>query len=128
MAAFTKNDEVTFIASWDRKGTYFYQHAVVYSCGEKQMVLTCEVTGKEMGRHYTPVVGDVEGTLHRLSDTAAVAQCLVAATVFLVKEKASIQRLLECNTGNIHYCKCMQEQLTELHEPRALQHKEWVPS
>lgn len=52
--AFTKGQAVTIIRKWSKDCTAYAVKAVVYSCGTKQMVLTCATTGAELGRNFKP--------------------------------------------------------------------------
>jgi hypothetical protein len=56
--AFTKGDRVFHLDEADREGGAFYAEAIVYSCGNKRMVLTCADTGRELGRNYAPAVAE----------------------------------------------------------------------
>ena len=123
--AFTKGQKVTYICSWDNKGTVAYRQAVVHSCGAKQMVLTDEVTGEEMGRHFAPVLGSLDnirsfnygGTFPRMSDDDAAALSLEVGAKVIEAVKADVEYRLTLPA----YTKEGQAQrLAELHEPRAL--------
>lgn len=126
--AFSKGQPVTFISSWDNKGTFYYVHAVVYSCGQKQCVLTNAVTGQEMGRHFTPAVGvpvdgpmRFRGTVARLSDAEAEALCLELAAAYIAFETADYTRRAEnASYYGEGYLKGMKARIAELHEPRAI--------
>jgi len=122
MSAFKKNELVTYIADWDRKGTVTFRHAVVYSCGKRQMVLTDAETGVEMGRNFAPVVGELTGTFPRMTDEEARSACLVAGAAITEKEAADINLRIERSTSE-SYSEAMRKGLVELHEPRAMS---WV--
>jgi hypothetical protein len=121
--AFTKGQEVTQIADWDRKGTVTFRHAVVYSCGAKQMVLTDAETGEEMGRNFRPVVGEVCGTFPRMTDEEARAACLRAAEAILDYERAHYNRCLSGGHSEA-YNASVRKDLAALHEPRAISYGE----
>lgn len=81
---FTKGQKVTYFARWNAAGDFAYTQAVVYSCGNKRMVLTAEETGIEMGRQYSPDGRDgyqmpdgfiLSGTVDRMSDAEAEQFC-----------------------------------------------------
>lgn len=129
MKAFKKGELVTYIANWDGKGTFYFIHAVVYSCGNKQMVLTSEETGREMGRTYAPELATIEtrdrhtngynGTYLRMTDEEAHAACIEVAGRFLVSERA---RLDACKANNGHhegYSASIDRTIAMLHEPTA---------
>lgn len=119
--AFNKGDEVTYISDWDRKGTAFFRHAIVYSCGKKQMVLTDAETGEEMGRNFTPARAEVgrAGTFTRMTDAEAAAAALTLAANVLVSETAHFERCLQDNTASKGYKNAIHKNLAALHEPRA---------
>ena len=91
--AFTKGQEVTLISNWDGKGTFSYTHAIVYSCGQKQMILTDAMNNKELGRNFKPVMGEFYYTgavFPRMSDERAIAVACEAASNFLKEEEIDI--------------------------------------
>lgn len=133
--AFTKGQEVTYISNYDRKGTFCYQQAIVYSCGKKRMVLTDAATGKEMGRNYVPELGSLEagvittasgakqfrmvgGTFPRMTDEQAEAACLEVAASWLANEREYLEGLKR--TAWAHAPEVMDKAIAELHEPRAV--------
>lgn len=125
MKAFNKGEAVTLVGSWDNKGTFYFTQAVVYSCGTKQMVLTCAESGAELGRHYFPQVGNVD-TLHafnwratfkRMTDEEANALCLeLGAKLPAVFAAENARR--EQHNEKIGYVTLCALRLDELHEPR----------
>jgi len=124
--AFNKGDEVTYISDWDRKGTVYFRHAVVYSCGEKQMVLTDAETGEEMGRHFDPVraeIGDA-GTFARMTDAEAAAAALFLADSILIRETLHYHRCLQNETAGEAYKNAIRRDLVALHEPRAASYRD----
>jgi hypothetical protein len=120
--AFTKGEAVTFLGDWDRKGSAFFRHAVVYSCGAKQMVLTDAVTGEEIGRHFKPVKaeGAEEGTRARMTDEEAAALTLVIGAAVVASETAHFNNCLARHPDNAGYCASIRKSLSELHEPRTI--------
>ena len=126
---FKKGQEVTFITTWDNKGTFAFQHGVVYSCGTKCMVLTDPTTGEEMGRHYAPVVATLElmtnmreggfwswsGTFEKLTDAEAVNTCLQLANAYIEWERSNIQRAIQNNIDQTGYVRVMQQNLAAIH-------------
>jgi len=125
MKAFKKNQEATLIGNWDGQGTMFYRDVVVYSCGKKQMVLTCAITGEELGRNFKPEVGKVEeasyywnGCFPRMTEEDAIATCLEAAEIYLAKETADRTRRLNQDSSE-HSVKFWTKEIAKLHEPRA---------
>lgn len=125
--AFKKGQEVTYIADWDRKGTVTFRHAVVYSCGVKQMVLTDAETGEEMGRHFRPALGEIVGTFPRMTDEAARAACIFAAEHIIASERARLENCLAASAKSgrgSSYDAGMQKNIAALHEPRALSYGE----
>jgi hypothetical protein len=120
--AFNKGDEVTYINDWDRKGTTYFRHAIVYSCGKKQMVLTDAETGEEMGRHFTPARAEIggSGTFARMTDAEATAAALALAENILISETAHLERCLQFNdTAGEGYKNAIRKSIAALHEPRA---------
>jgi hypothetical protein len=121
---FKKSEPVTFIASWDDKGTFYYRHAVVYSCGKKEMILTDAATGEEMGRRFRPVVGINEdgfaGCVRRLTDAEAEAACLKLAARFVADRRALYTELADSTKHGRGYADAMKRNLAELHEPQAI--------
>lgn len=99
--AFKKGDLVTRIIDWDHKGTVVYCHAVVYSCGNKQMVLTCAETGEELGRNFAPTMGTPErgGVFPRMTDEAAMEMGLAMATRVAADLTARLTASLNGNHG-----------------------------
>lgn len=124
-AAFKKAQAVTYIADWDHKGTVTFRHAIVYSCGKKQMVLTDAATGEEMGRHFAPELGSLTGTFPRMTDDEARAACLKAAEAILEDQRARYAACLARGHGDA-YNASIRKDLAKLHEPRAISHAEAV--
>jgi hypothetical protein len=125
--AFTKGQEVTILASWDNKGTVYYRDAIVHSCGQKQMVLTSAHTGEELGRHFRPVLGDIEqarafwlGVFPRMTEEQAVASCLRAAGLVLKTERTFLAERKAKYSHNTGYIRCIEKDEAALHEPAAL--------
>ena len=119
--AFKKNDLVTYIADWDRKGTVYYRNAIVHSCGKVQMVLVDAETGACMGRHFRPVEGDERGgTFARLTEEDAIALGLHIAERLLVKEREHFKRCLEKWGDEPGYAAAIRKDEAELHEPRVI--------
>jgi len=137
---FKKGDEVTFINTWDDKGTFSYTHAVVHSCGKKQMVLT-GLDGKELGRHFHPAFHmpgmmrpcysaipytdkrDIvywNGTVNRLSDEGAEKLCIAVGEAFVAARRVECQNLIEKHRDSVAYCRAMELTIKELHEGRAI--------
>jgi hypothetical protein len=119
--AFKKGDLVTYIADWDRKGSTYFRHAVVYACGKKQMVLTDAETGEEMGRHFRPVraegLGEV-GIFARLSDADATAHALALAQVIIDRETKNYEHCLTLGHGE-GYNASIRKGLAAIHAPDA---------
>lgn len=128
MKAYKKNDEVTYIADWDEKGTFYYRHAIVHSCGNVQMVLTDAESGKEMGRHFDPTIGLVRntwrGTFPRMTDEKAEKLCLSIAADRLTERRATYTRLAAIEDSSAGYKKAMLASIDELHEPRAIRYQQ----
>lgn len=124
--AFNKGDAVTFISDWDRMGTTFFRHAIVYACGKKQMVLTDAETGEEMGRHFIPVRAEIgrSGTFARMTDAEATAAALALAENIIASETAQFERCLQNDTAGEGYKNAIRKNLTALHAPRAASHRE----
>jgi len=130
---FKKGDLVTYLADWDRKGTVYFRHGIVYSCGKKVMVLTDAETGEEMGRHFDPKTGADRSysfwssTVPRMTDEEATKTALERATEILEKERADLERLIEsCGPAfeNHNRCRVLRSELAKLHEPKALRYSE----
>ena len=129
--AFKKGDLVTVLGTWDRKGTVWYQHAIVYSCGLKRMILTNAATGEELGGDFrNPKVGNVKeasgnggnwyGVFPRMSDVEAEAVCIEAGALMLTAYNAHYDTCIERNGENMRYIKAIQKERAGLHEPRFL--------
>lgn len=118
---FNKGDEVTYIADWDCKGTTYFRHAIVYSCGKKQMVLTDAETGEEMGRHFDPKRAETgnAGTFARMTDAEAAAAALALAKNILANETAHFERCLQKDTADEGYKNSIRRSMAKLHEPRS---------
>lgn len=127
--AFTKGQKVTYIASWDNRGTVYFRHAIVHSCGTKQMVLTDEATGAEMGRHFAPIRGaelsDVTGfnwsaTFPRMAHEEARAFCLAVGAKIVERQRAHFAERRErfANAGQGYFDSIAKDE-SLLHEPRA---------
>lgn len=101
---FKKGDRVFYLAIASQEGGAFYEDAIVYSCGNKRMVLTCARTGRELGRNYAPERAEfgAEGTIPATTTEArdahgteisrrAIAQChaSVAGSRQRLEEKGS---------------------------------------
>jgi hypothetical protein len=116
--AFNKGDEVTFIGDWDRCGSTYFRHAVVYSCGKKQMVLTDAATGVEMGRYYRPERAELGagGTFPRMTDAEAHAAALALAENILIKERAHFEHCLTIDASE-GYKNSIRKALARLHAP-----------
>ena len=119
--AFNKGDEVTYISDWDRKGATYFRHAIVYSCGKKQMVLTDAETGEEIGRHFRPVRAEIgfAGTFARMTDAEATAAALALAENIIARETANFERCLQRDGTSEGYQNAIRKDLANLHEPRA---------
>lgn len=124
--AFNKGDEVTYINDWDRKGTAYFRHAIVYSCGKKQMILTDAETGEEIGRRFTPARAEIgrAGTFARMSDAEATAAALALAENILIAQTAHFERCLQNRAAGEGYRNSIRHDLADLHEPRAASYRE----
>lgn len=128
---FNKGDLVTHITNWDRRGTFIFQTAVVYSAGMKQMVLTDEPTGEEMGRNYKPVIGDDDGTgtFHRMTDAEARAHCLKLGAAWIPSFIDSHEKMIAFNKerwpeSGPGYENCMRRDIEQLHDPVGISYEE----
>lgn len=92
---FTKGQKATYFTRWNSAGDFAYRDVIVYSCGNKRMVLTCERTGEELGRRYNPTGIDsheigtgfvLAGTVERMTDAEAEAFCNEKAAEYKKKE------------------------------------------
>lgn len=101
MTPFKKNDLVTNFYRWDGAGDYGYTQAIVYSCGKKQMVLTDEITGEEMGRNYHPSGVDsfapaydlvLSGTAPRMTPEEAEVFCVALSLRYKKMELDRIEK------------------------------------
>lgn len=126
--AFNKGEKVTYIASADGKGTFYFQQAIVESCGTKQMVLRNAETGELMGRHFMPEVGIdhsstvriTNGTFKYLSDEEAVDVCLQEAAIYLKWKRAGIEKSIASAAIGSPYAEAMKDELGKLHYPEAI--------
>lgn len=127
--AFKKGDLVTIIGNWDSKGTAYFQHAIVHSCGTKRMVLTSEASGEELGRNFLPVeatdvvvTNETVGrslTFKRLSDEEATALCLEMGANVIKYETEHFDRCV-ARSESVHYQAAIERSRAQLHEPRAI--------
>jgi hypothetical protein len=118
--AFNKGDAVTYISDWDRKGSTYYRHAIVYSCGRKQAVLTDAETGEEIGRHFRPecaALGNA-GIFTRLTDAEATAAALALAANIIADETEHYERCLQIDASE-GYKNAIRKALAALHAPDA---------
>lgn len=130
--AFAKGAEVTIFGGYDSKGTIHYTHAVVYSCGAKQMVLTDATTGNELGRHFTPACATeedattrsyregYEATFPRLSDEEATRIGLRMAERSIVNETEHYENCLRRHADLSAYCDSIRRDMATIHEPRVI--------
>lgn len=126
--AFKKGEKVTYIASWDNKGTFCFQQAIVESCGTKQMVLRHAETGELMGRLFRPEIGiphsssvrHSSGTFKGMSDEEAREVCLQEAAIYLRWNRESIQNGIASAAPGASYAKALERELAKLHEPEAI--------
>jgi hypothetical protein len=130
--AFAKGAEVTLFNGYDSKGTIIYNHAVVYSCGAKQMVLTDAATGNELGRHFAPVCATeedattrsysvgYEATFPRLTDEEATRIGLLMAARMIVNETAHYENCLSRHADYEAYCEAVRRDMALMHEPRVM--------
>lgn len=128
--AFKKDQLVTFISDYDRKGTVYFVNAIVYSCGNKQMVLINEATGQEMGRHFKPTLGNIEvvyggpnevigfpgGTFPRMTKEEAIEVGMKIAANIQQYNIARLNRCIEMNGTNAGYVAAIRKDLDALHE------------
>ena len=126
---FNKGDLVTFISNWDRRGTFIFQNAIVFSAGMKQMILTDETTGEEMGRNYKPVIGDGVGTFPRMTDSQAREHCLKLATAFIPAFIEDHEKHIALNNerwpdSGTGYDNGMRDDIEELHAPTGISYDE----
>ena len=114
-AQFKKGDKVTYFGSWNNKGVSFFTHAIVHSCGSKQMVLICEATGEVMGRHFAPVVGSKNGigTFPRVSDSATKLHGFGLARDFKANRIANLESYI-ARSSNPFYIKSVREELNDV--------------
>ena len=138
MKAFTKNQEVTYISAWSRKGAVIYRHAIVHSCGNKQMCLIDAESGEMMGRHFSPELGRIEdidnvignsasGTFPRMTDEEAHAAALQASANVIAGEIARYEWLIERNAdADHHYLNGLRKDLDEMraNQPAAMARKD----
>jgi hypothetical protein len=125
--AFIKGQEVTYFHNWDSRGTVSYRHARVFSCGNKQMVLTDLETGEELGRAFRPEIGDATKvqlftgyTFPRMSDDEAVATGLKIGKAIVEAQNARYDECIRRNSDSASYCERTEKERSELHEPRCL--------
>lgn len=112
---FIKGQKVTYFGPWNNKGVVSYTHAIVHSCGNKQMILVCEATGNEMGRHFSPRAGEPggSGTFPRVSDSATKLHGFKLARDFKEKRISSLESYI-AKSDNPYYIKSVREELSEV--------------
>lgn len=128
---FKKGENVTYIASWDDNGTFYFQQAIVESCGAKQMVLRHAETGVLMGRHFRPEIGishcasalytpSKSGIFKGMTDEEAREVCLQEAAFYLTWRREQINDRIASATPGSPYEEGMKRTLAKLHEPEAI--------
>ena len=127
--AFSKGEAVTLVQNWDSKGTISIRHAVVYSCGTKQMILTDAVTGDEIGRHFKPFratatdFGDIRvlvATFPKMSAEDAERVGFILAEKFLGEQRAFYARCIASHGASAGYVQAIEREIALLHEPRVI--------
>lgn len=93
--AFKKGQKVTVIMDWDQKGMAYVRQATVYSCGYKQLKLTCDVTGEEFGHNLRPAIAETgaPGVRPRLDGEALAVEAQAVSEAMFAKKMA---RLIHC--------------------------------
>lgn len=115
---FTKGQKVTYFGPWNNKGVVYFTHAIVHSCGHKQMVLICEESGNVLGRHFETAVGEPDwgGTFPRVSETATKLHGFKYAKNYKAKRIESLEKILsnKRHENNTLYLKSIKEELEEI--------------
>lgn len=76
---FNKGSPVHIIGSYNFQAQIFVRRAVVHSCGEKQMVLVDQATGKAIGCHFQPRQQQTEYRRVLANLTDVQAECVAEA-------------------------------------------------
>lgn len=114
---FKKGQKATRIFSYDGKGTFAYQQAIVYSCGKKRMILIDAKNGEVLGRHFSPDGKDApyQITLEEMSEEQAKHTALKMAREYVTNRRTELERLQLSRLNDINYT----PMINQLHEPRA---------
>ena len=119
---FTKGQEVTIVANYDRKGTVYTKKAVVESCGKKRMTLIA-TDGTMLGRNYDPMQKQRSAWVNVLptrdADTVQ-AFALALAQEILDHEVAHFARCLSLDESEA-YNAAVRKSQSELHEIRVIE-------
>ena len=120
---FNKGDAVTYIASWDRNGTFTFEHWTVYSSGKQQMVLV-----GENGFAKQRVLAQDEQCIARFAtDAETVAYGTARATKFLAdrtaKLNAHIDREVALGEGDSGFVAHLRRDISALHAPECVSRK-----
>lgn len=126
---FTKGQPVTYLQTWDNKGTVSIRDLFVYSCGKKQMIL-CDAQGvKFQGAHFPPDGQLFHGrVVARLTPAEAEAAALAIGAEVVAYETARLEGCIarhgspEAHGGSVRmrdgYISAIRSNLAALHEPR----------
>ena len=120
--AFTKGQAVTHIALWNGKGTFTVRHAIVHSCGMKQMVLTDAVTNEDMGRHFLPIDSSKSedmhaqtcGTFPRMTDAEALDVARRLSAEYVAEQRVYFSKSIEQHGDRAVYKWSTQKQIDDL--------------
>ena len=122
---FTKGQKVTVISIWSEADVNWkgetrnlrmsFDHAVVHSCGKKQMVLQSDAESVSYkGRNFLPTIEQYNGevVVERLSDEEAIALGNDIAQDLITKRIARQRTLVErMDSSSENYAKQMRQQL-----------------
>ena len=95
MPKFTKGQPVTFLQSWDDKGTVSIHELFVYSCGRKQMILVNAAGEKFAGQFFSPDGNDARRQVHpRLGKAEAEAAAIALGNEIIAAQRAYMESKL----------------------------------
>ena len=124
---FKKGQHVTLLGHWDRKGTMTYRFVTVHSCGSKRMTLLDDESGECLGSNFTPytelervLTHGTSTTITETNEEVVRSLCLGFAGEYLANERNNLNECMRRNASNSGYCKAIQKDIAELHEPRVL--------
>ena len=111
---FKKGQKVNLIGSWDRKGRFYIQPAIVFSCGAQRMVLTNAATGDELGKNYKPQREQFGEAVVVPAGEDAEATAMEMAEAQLARRIPALKECVARNPNEKGYVKAVEAEIAEL--------------